>query len=295
MDDRSGRRDGLHEVLGRSPDAGGGGGGDGRPYGRRERRRASDAVVDAAPRGCARRPGRPGDCRPGAGRRTDGHDLHQQYRADHVRYFIGYLRLGPYAQQFETGGNPAGYSLSEIVVKIQMGTSGVTPRFALHNSTTQGASDEPGTKVVDLSGSVATAGEQSFTPASPTTLSASTKYFVVFKTQTSSQTASLARTSFDDHDSGASAGWEIADGSVVSYNSGTSWQSGGGISIQIAVKGTTNNNPPTVANAIPGPDGDGWVALLLPVPDEHVHRCQHGGHADLHGDEGRRRRHFRHG
>ena len=35
------------------------------------------------PRGlCARRPRRPGDGRPGAGRRADGHDLHQQHRAD---------------------------------------------------------------------------------------------------------------------------------------------------------------------------------------------------------------------
>ena len=47
------------------------------------------------------------------------------------------------------------------------------------NSTTQGTLDVPGTKIEDMSGSVGTAGEQSFTLASTTTLSASTKYFVL--------------------------------------------------------------------------------------------------------------------
>ena len=62
---------------------------------------------------------------------------------------------GRYAQQFETGSNSSNsdYSLSEIVVKIHTAVSSATPSFALHNSTTQGTLDVPGTKIVDLSGS----------------------------------------------------------------------------------------------------------------------------------------------
>ena len=73
----------------------------------------------------------------------------------------------PRAQQFETGSNSGGYTLTEIVVNIRGARTG-TPAFALYTST---AADRPDTKVVDLNGNSSTAGEQSFSPAS-TTLSA---------------------------------------------------------------------------------------------------------------------------
>ena len=155
-----------------------------------------------------------------------------------------------YAQRFTTGGHPAGYSLSEIVVKIKTGVANVEPLFALHESTTQGTLDVPGTKIVDLSGNAFNAGNQSFTSASTTPLSASTKYFVLFTAQTAASTR-LAQTLSDDHDSGASAGWEIADSFVFVRNPATVWTSDpSSQSIQIAVKGTTANAAPTVANAI---------------------------------------------
>ena len=137
----------------------------------------------------------------------------------------------PYAQQFETGSNSGGYTLTEIVVNIRTAETG-THGFALYTST---ASDEPGTKVVDLSGNSSTAGAQSFTPASATTLSASTKYFIAFFM--SSGTANLQTTNSNDIDSGASTGWDIAEGSLFSLNSGTSWTSSAS-SVEIAVKGT---------------------------------------------------------
>ena len=62
------------------------------------------------------------------------------------------------AQQFETGSNSGGYTLTEIVVNIRNAQTG-TPAFALHTST---AGDAPGTKVVDLSGDSSTAGELTF-------------------------------------------------------------------------------------------------------------------------------------
>ena len=147
----------------------------------------------------------------------------------------------PHAQQFETGSNAGGYTLTEIVVNIRAASTG-TPAFALYTSKTTPGGDEPDVKVVELSGISSTAGEQSFTPASATTLSASTKYFVVFTMTTGS--ASLQRTSSNDIDSGASTGWDIAETSVFSANSGTSWSTSSR-SLEIAVKGTLVSTTPT--------------------------------------------------
>ena len=135
------------------------------------------------------------------------------------------------AQQFETGSNSGGYTLTEIVVNIRNAQTG-TPAFALHTST---AGDAPGTKVVDLSGDSSTAGEQSFTPASATTLSASTKYFIVFS-MTSGQ-ANLQRTGSNNIDSGASTGWDIAETSLLGTNSSDN-------SVEIAINGTAVGDTP---------------------------------------------------
>ena len=151
----------------------------------------------------------------------------------------------PRAQQFETGSNTGGYTLAEIVVNIQEGRT-ETPAFALYTST---ADDKPGTKVVDLSGNISTAGTQSFTPASTTTLSASTKYFIVFSMTSGS--SNLQRTLSNAIDSGASTGWDIAENSVFSTNSGTSWTSSSP-SVEIAVKGTLGTT--TTTNTAPAVD-----------------------------------------
>ena len=154
-----------------------------------------------------------------------------------------------FAQQFMTGSNTGGYSLSAIVVEIHTG-SAATPAFALHQSTTVSGVEVPGTKVVNLTGSITTAGEQSFTPDTTTTLSASTKYFVVLHTVSSS--VLLQRTNSDDEDSGGSTGWEIADNYVVSLNSGSTWLTSLE-SVEIAVKGTavvvTDTTAPAFASA----------------------------------------------
>ena len=134
----------------------------------------------------------------------------------------------PYAQQFETGSNSGGYTLTEIVVNIRDAQTG-SPAFALHTD----AGDNPGTKVMDLSGNSSTAGEQSFTPDSTTTLNPSTKYYIVFSM--TSGTANLQRTSSDNIDSGASPGWDIAENSL--FGTGTTWTTSGD-TVEIAIKGT---------------------------------------------------------
>ena len=189
------------------------------------------------------------------------------------------------AQQFTTGSNADGYSLSAIVVKIKR-ASIATPAFALHQSTTVSGVDVPGTKVVDLSGSVATAGEQSFTPVSATTLSgASTKYFVVVAGSGGGITTSLATSG--NEDSGGSPGWSIADNILFSTDSGSTWTSSAS-PLKIAVKGTavaTDTTAPatgvpaiTAANAfrVPGvlTAGSGTIADTDGLPAENTFTWQ---------------------
>ena len=102
---------------------------------------------------------------------------------------------------------------------------------------------------MDLSGNSSTAGEQSFTPASTTTLSASTKYFIVFDVTVGQ--ANLQRTSSDNLDSGASPGWDIAESSAFSTNAGTSWGESGN-SLEIAVKGTAGGGTPSTDATLSG-------------------------------------------
>ena len=85
----------------------------------------------------------------------------------------------PRAQQFTTGSNTAGYTLTEITVNIGFASTAV-PLFRISTSVDDVQSGEfiigvPGSKAVGLTGSAATAGEPSFTPTSATTLSGSTK------------------------------------------------------------------------------------------------------------------------
>ena len=146
------------------------------------------------------------------------------------------------AQQFMTGSNSGGYTLSEIVVNIRAASAG-TPAFALYTSTSD---DKPGTKVVDLGGESSTAGEQSFTPASATTLSASTKYIIAF--YMTSGAAHLQTTTSNAVDPGASPGWNINTTSLYSTNSGTDFNSFDN-EIEIAVKGTAVGGAPPSSDA----------------------------------------------
>ena len=150
------------------------------------------------------------------------------------------------AQQFTTGPAPAGYTLKEVEAVVVTSSSG-TIEFALYTST---SGNEPGTKVVDLNGSVVSSGRRSFTPSSATTLAASTKYFVVFK-MVSGAASSLQPTTSDDEDSGVKPGWSIADNGL--WTSGSRWRTiNSGQTIKIAIKGVILNSAPTGTLGISG-------------------------------------------
>ena len=91
------------------------------------------------------------------------------------------------AQQFKTGTNPSGYTVSEVVVNFKSDVSG-TFNFSINQTDDSGTFDRPGNKVVDLTGSPTTAGEHGFTPSNTTKLEPSTKYFVVLRKSTGALT-----------------------------------------------------------------------------------------------------------
>ena len=156
-----------------------------------------------------------------------------------------------FAQQFQTGSNVGGYTLSEIVVSLATASSAFTPAFAIHRTTTDSSSREvPGTEVVGLVGSVAATGLQGFTPDSATTLSASTKYFVVFKGTSSGTNPILQQASSGAVDPGFATGWEIPVGILNSTDSGSTWSVRiSSQSYKIQIKGTASTNTaPTAAN-----------------------------------------------
>ena len=184
-----------------------------------------------------------------------------------------------FAQQFQTGSNAGGYTLSEIVVSLATASSTFTPAFAIHRTTTDSSSREvPGTEVVGLTGSVTAPDLQSFTPDSATTLSASTKYFVVFKGTSSGTNPILQQASSGTVDPGFATGWEIPVGVLNSTDSGSTWSvriSSQSYKIQIkgtAVGGTTNTAPTaadkTVTTARTGrtPSRRTTSASTMPTP-----------------------------
>ena len=185
----------------------------------------------------------------GQGAVADGYYTHTQYRA----------------QQFTTGDHTAGYELSEIVVDIGKSCV-IAPAFSLYKSSADAQNLEvPGAKVIDLIGSASSQGRASFTPARATTLTRSTKYFVLFKAGAHAGTldCKLRRTLSSNVDDGAASGWDIAGRAVFSPDSGSTWTNTGGgpedpppvirIAIKGAFKSSRNTRVPQRVSA-PAPE-----------------------------------------
>ena len=93
------------------------------------------------------------------------------------------------------------------------------------------------------------------TPASPTVLSPSTGYFVLVQTTSDTDEVELSTTESDNEDSGAAAGWSIADTAHVQEDPGTPWIAhDAGDTLKISIRGTevTNAAPylPTNVSAV---------------------------------------------
>ena len=151
------------------------------------------------------------------------------------------------AQSFVTGTNAAGYTLSEI--QIRLGDSsvvpGVTGVIAAVKADDSGA---PGTLVANLVNPASLTADafNAFTAPAGTTLAANTTYWVVVNEERSSSSNRVRffRTADDDEDI-ALTGWSIGNGRRWKSNaSDASWNNSSD-SLLIIVKGTVTGAPPT--------------------------------------------------
>ena len=125
------------------------------------------------------------------------------------------------AQQFTTGANAGGYTLTSIEFNMAEAVSApANIRAELWSSDTNG---DPDSKLASLAvpSTVGTGNVAFYAPAN-TTLAASTKYFAVLY-PTGATEGKWTRTSTNGEDSGAASGWSIANGAHDRSPSSTSW------------------------------------------------------------------------
>ncbi len=150
------------------------------------------------------------------------------------------------AQGFFTGPNTRGYTLSSIGLVITTHPDTSTPTVELWSA----SGTNPSAKVADLTSPTLTAastGLQTFTAPANTTLTASTRYFLVVYCA-SGACLTPARLTADGEDDGAASGWNI-DNAYLTQISSTVWSAtaAGGRSMRISVNGEAVPPP-----AIPG-------------------------------------------
>ena len=117
--------------------------------------------------------------------------------------------LSDLAQQFTTGANPGGYTLTGVELKLSSTTGAGPPTVTPHSGSAHG------TKVADFDGPVAVsvgATVETFTPTTAVTLSASTDDWVVIEGGSSDMAWSTTTSDAEDAgDAGSSGGWTVAD------------------------------------------------------------------------------------
>ena len=157
-------------------------------------------------------------------------------------FFVGSL-LGNNnggAQEFTTGPNPAGYTLTEVTVIFNQepdagDDSGV--KVSIYTSTASGIPDSLLYALTNPASIID--GWNRFTPPENSTLNSSTTYLVVFNYTGSTQYALTATATAED--AGGAAGWKIGDKSLNRTES--NWGDGGK-PLYLRIKGTVHNNPP---------------------------------------------------
>ena len=115
--------------------------------------------------------------------------------------------LSDLAQQFTTGANPGGYTLTGVELKLSSTTGAGPPTVTLHSGSAHG------TKVADFDGPVAVsvgATVETFTPTTAVTLSASTDDWVVIEGG-SSDMAWSTTTPRTPRTPRSAGGWTVAD------------------------------------------------------------------------------------
>ncbi len=148
-----------------------------------------------------------------------------------------------YALAFTTGSNAQGYTLTSIGVDLQIpDTFGAVNLAALKAEVWSDNSGLPNMKLWDLTtpSSVST-GVVSFAAPTNTTLAASTTYHIAM----TGNSGGIVLTSSTNEDSGAAAGWSIAD-AATSYVFGE-WSASSNVDLRIQVKGFAKQTTSTMS------------------------------------------------
>ena len=149
------------------------------------------------------------------------------------------------AQQFSTGDNEGGYTLSAIQVRVDDFGSNSRPKVSIYTT----SSGNPGTSLYVLT-NPATLNDDAintFRAPANATLEKDTNYFVVFEELGSGSNLryDLEVTTSNAEDSGKASGWNIANSSRQRSTTATTWDNLAG-KLKIAVRGTL---PPAISIA----------------------------------------------
>ena len=149
------------------------------------------------------------------------------------------------AQQFRTGDNEGGYTLSTIQVRVDDFGSNSRPKVSIYTT----SSGNPGSSLYVLT-NPATLNDDainSFRAPANATLEKDTNYFVVFEALGSGSNLryDLEVTTSNSEDSGKASGWNITNSSRQRSTTATTWDNLAG-KLKIAVRGTI---PPAISIA----------------------------------------------
>ena len=124
-----------------------------------------------------------------------------------------------YAQEFTTGNNTGGYTLSSVQVDFDLVSKASAITVAIYEKQSNG--NPAATARTTLTGTAAT-GVATFTCSGTCSLDANTGYFVHVSSSDSTSADDLSTTSSDDETlTPSNTGWSI--GNALSYQSGGSW------------------------------------------------------------------------
>ena len=171
------------------------------------------------------------------------------------------------ATEFTTGTGT--YTLSSVGIFIPFSSLVGTPAVKIYGDT----GGNPGTTLLATMtnpGTFTDNAVHTFTAPANTTLSASTTYWVVTSNSAATngqgfQVGTIANTNLD---SGTAAGWSIGAARLKNNIADTSWTPSSR-RIRFAIRGTggtTTNNPPTVATAIPDQSATAGTAFSYVFP-----------------------------
>ena len=140
-----------------------------------------------------------------------------------------------YAQEFTTGNNTGGYTLSSVQVDFDLVSKASAITVAIYEKQSNG--NPAATARTTLTGTAAT-GVATFTCSGTCSLDANTGYFVHVSSSDSTSADNLSTTSSDDETlTPSNTGWSI--GNALSYQSGGSWALyQNGVAMQMKVTAT---------------------------------------------------------